>query len=128
MLTIIIDTNFLMIPYQFHVDIFQEFKQMMEEPYELVIIDKTMDELKKLEEKGTPEERAAARFGFGLVERYKPRSIKTDKLLNVDQLIEEQVTGPQIAVATQDKELKEKILAKNGRLVIMRHKRYLELL
>ena len=128
MLTIIVDTNFWLIPYQFHIDIIQAFKEDIGQPYELAIIDKTQYELQMLIDKGTPEERAAARIGFELLRRSNVIHIKTDKLLNVDQHIENTVHGPNFAVATQDKELKEKIRAKGGRLVVMRQKKRIELI
>ena len=46
MAKIILDTNFLMIPAQFNVDIFSEIHRICDFKYELYIIDKTIDELR----------------------------------------------------------------------------------
>ena len=47
---IILDTNILLIPYTQKVDIFSEFDRILDEPYNLFIIDQTVDELKKITE------------------------------------------------------------------------------
>ena len=41
---IILDTNFLMIPSMFKVDIFSEIERICDFKYELCIVDKTLDE------------------------------------------------------------------------------------
>ncbi|RME78185.1 hypothetical protein D6774_02015 [Candidatus Woesearchaeota archaeon] len=128
MLTVIIDTNFWLLPFQFHIDIVEEIKKAVSGPCTLSYIDKTIDELEYLIEHGSPTERRAARLGFDILKQSSAIPIKTDKLLNVDQLIVNTVTGPDFAVATQDKELKAKIKAKNGRLIVMRQKKRIELI
>ena len=47
---IILDTNFLLIPAQFKVDIFDEIDRIMIEKYQLFVLDKTIDELKNEKE------------------------------------------------------------------------------
>ncbi len=45
---IILDTNFLLIPAQFKVDIFSEVERICNFRYQLVIIDKTLEELEDI--------------------------------------------------------------------------------
>ena len=45
---IFLDTNFLLSVYQFRIDIFLEIDRIILEKYELCVLDKTIDELKKL--------------------------------------------------------------------------------
>ena len=75
MKTIILDTNFLMIPYKFKVDIFTEVDRLLTEEYSLNILDKTLDELKKIK---------APKLTFQLAERLK--IIKTKEDLDVDSI------------------------------------------
>ena len=42
---IILDTNFLLIPAQFNVDIFSEIERICDFQYQLCIVDKTLSEL-----------------------------------------------------------------------------------
>jgi len=60
---IILDTNFLTIPYQFGVDVFEEIKELVQEDYELVALDGIVKELKNLA-KGKGRDSRAARIGL----------------------------------------------------------------
>ena len=46
---IYLDTNFLLIPAQFKVDIFEEIERLMDKPYDLYVFDKSLKELEDLE-------------------------------------------------------------------------------
>ena len=48
---VVLDTNFLMIPHQFGVDIFTELKNVMPYVYELIVFDKTIDELQAIKKR-----------------------------------------------------------------------------
>ncbi|MCX6821949.1 MAG: nucleotide-binding protein, partial [Candidatus Aenigmarchaeota archaeon] len=75
---IILDTNFLMIPYQFNVDIFEEIKRIMEEKYELIIFDKIIEELERIaESKG--KDASAARIALGLIKKKEVKIITTNE-------------------------------------------------
>ncbi len=119
---IIIDTNFLLIPIQFRVDIFSEIERIMSLPYELFILDKTIMELNKIiaEQKGKDKE--AAKLALQLI-KGKVNLIKTEKGL-VDDLIVELVDKDTF-VCTQDMILKKRIKAKGAKLIIMKQKQYL---
>ena len=45
---VIIDTNFLLIPGQFMVDIFTEIQRILDFPYELYVVGETITELNRL--------------------------------------------------------------------------------
>ena len=62
-----LDTNFLMIPVQFRVDIFEELHRLLNEPFELLIASGTLDELKFISG-GRGEDAGAARIGLKLIE------------------------------------------------------------
>ena len=68
MITIILDTNFLTIPYQFGVDIFKEIERIIPDNYELVTLDGVTKELEDLAgEKG--KDAIAAKIGLELIEK-----------------------------------------------------------
>ena len=48
MKTVLLDTNFLLIPAQFKVDIFSEIDRICTFQYEIAVLDKTIDELNKI--------------------------------------------------------------------------------
>lgn len=122
---IIIDTNFLLIPAQFKVDIFSEFERICNFPYELCIVDKTVDELKKLINSGRGRDYAAAKLGLKLLEEKKVKYLKTETLKNVDELIVGLANKVDFAVATQDKALMVKLKKKSVPLINLRQKSYL---
>jgi len=121
---IILDTNFLLIPYQFKVDIFSEIERICDFKYELRIIDKTVDELNKIikEQKGKHKE--AARFALVLIEKRKIKKINTKEIIDVDSLL---LTQKGAIVATQDAELKRRLKKSNIKVITLRQKKYLTL-
>ena len=122
---IILDTNFLLIPYQFKVDIFSEIERIMPSGYQLCIIDKAIDELKKLAD-GASKHSLAARLALVFVNTHNIKIMKTKQDKDVDSLIVDNADKDTI-VATQDMELKKRLKEKGVILIVMRKKQYLEL-
>ena len=123
---IIIDTNFLLIPLQFKVDIFSEIDRICHFNYELSIFDKSIDELKKIIEKQSGKDKKAAQFALKLVKLKRVNIIKSEQN-DVDSLILENLDKDTIA-ATQDINLKKELLAKGASVIILRQKKYLQLI
>ena len=120
---IILDTNFLLIPYQFKVDIFSEIDRIILEKYQLYILDKTLDELEKIvkdkEQKG--KNKLAAKLALLLVKAKDVKIIKTKKDKLVDDLIVE-LADKDTIVCTQDTELKKRLPCK---IITLRQKKKL---
>jgi rRNA-processing protein FCF1 len=125
---IIIDTNFLLIPSQFRVDIFSEIERLMHEPYEICILEGTVDELNKIRMTASGKDKLGAALALKLIASKKIRHLKTEKNLNIDKLIVEQAKNPECIVATQDMALKRILKRDNCHLIILRKKQYLELI
>ena len=122
---IIIDTNFLMIPIQFRVDIFSELNRICNFNYKLFIFEQSINELKNIIEKQTGKNRKAAQFALKLI-KLKNINIIKSKRKNVDSLILKNASNDTI-VATQDSHLKKKLLEKGASVIILRQKKYLQL-
>ncbi|MBI2079891.1 nucleotide-binding protein [Candidatus Micrarchaeota archaeon] len=76
---IILDTNFLLVPFQFKIDIFSELNYLIEDNFVFVVPTGVVSELKKLS-KGRGKEGAAARFALKIIEVYvNTKKIKTVK-------------------------------------------------
>ncbi len=71
---VILDTNFLLIPGQFKVDIFAQIHRIMDFQYELCIVDKTNIELNKLAVVGKEKDRFASKLALVMV---RQKSLKT---------------------------------------------------
>jgi len=125
---IILDTNFLMVPGQFKVDIFSEIDRLMHEPYELCIIDSTIDELEKIRKTASGKDKLAASLALKLLAVKKPRHLKTEKNLNTDKMIVEHAKSPDFIVATQDAALKRILKLNNTHTIVLRQKSHLALI
>lgn len=123
---IIIDTNFLMIPWQFRVDIFSEFNRICNFNYKLFIFDQSINELKKIIKDQSGKNKKAAQLALKLVKLKNIGIIKSQNE-NVDSLILNRSSKEDI-VATQDKNLKKELLKKGISVIILRQKKYLELI
>ena len=121
---IIIDTNFLLIPSQFKVDIFSEFGRICNFNYELFIFGESINELKKIIDKQTLREKKAAQLALKLIELKKIGVIKSAQK-DVDSLILENSDSDTI-VATLDIKLKKELLKKGASVIVLRQKKYLE--
>jgi rRNA-processing protein FCF1 len=123
---IILDTNFLLIPGQFKVDIIFEIGNLMDAKYDLYVIDQTIDELKKIVEEAPAKYKAAARIGLMLVKNHKIAKIKAKKGHVDDLIVEEAAKNPKdTVVATQDQGLKAKLRKKGIKTIVLRQRRYL---
>ena len=119
---ILLDTNFLLIPAAFNVDIFSEFNRIFPKN-KLFILDKSIEELINIELKQKGKYKQEARLGLQMVKKYKISTIKTEKHINAykststipvvdDLIVDFAITGDYL-VATQDKEIKVKLKKHN---------------
>ena len=123
---IIIDTNFLMIPLQFKVDIFSEFDRICHFNYKLCVYGQSVNELKNIVEKQKGKSRNAAQFALKLI-KLKGIGILEAGGNYVDSIILKNADKDAV-VATQDRLLKKKLLEKGAPVIILRQRKYLLML
>lgn len=127
MKTIIIDTNFLLIPGTLNVDIFEEIQKIMSEKYTLCILDKTLEEMDKIIKTEKLKFRSAAKLGLSLAKNKEIQVISTNSELYVDDLLLEMAKSNQdIIVATQDFALKRLLNNEKIQVIFLRQKKYLK--
>jgi len=121
---IIIDTNFLMIPYKFRVDIFSEFDRICNFNYGLFVFEQTIGELKKIIATQSGKDKKAAEFGLKLIKLKnivlipsKERDADSAMLSNMDK---------DAIIATQDAILKKRLIEKGASVIWLRQKKYLQ--
>lgn len=116
------DTNALMVPEQFRVDIFSELARLGYVEY--IIPHQILEELKALTTKGDKGlDKVAARVGLGLAERCR---VVDDVAGNADNAIENLAVRENAAVFTNDKALKKRLFSKGITVIYLRQGRYLE--
>jgi rRNA-processing protein FCF1 len=110
---IIVDTNFLLIPIKFSVDIFSEFERICHFNFALFVFKPTIDELNGIIRKASGKDKRAAKFGLRLIKLKNIHIIDPGNKAKaeVDELILKSVRKEDI-VATLDLELKRKLLEK----------------
>jgi rRNA-processing protein FCF1 len=124
LMRIILDTNFLMLPIQFKIDIFAEIEMLVEGKYELCIMEGTIKELETLSgSKG--KDSVPAKLALELIERRGIKTLKAKKSHVDDAILE--VAGKNTAVATNDRKLIKKLKDKNIKVVYLRSKNRLEM-
>lgn len=121
MVHIILDTNFLLIPAQFGVDIFAEIGRVCD-AYTLWIIDRTAEELQAIaQQKGG--DGAAAKVALALLSSHAIQQLPAEGK-GVDAAILEHAKRGWV-VATQDSALRAQLQRRNVKLLIMKGKSHL---
>lgn len=120
---IILDTNFLMMPAQLRVDVFEEVRRICNFEHEIAVLDRTIEELNIIIKEQKGADRAAAKLALALVKAKKVKVIKTEEKKSVDKILAD-FSAQGCIIATQDRELKRKL---KKPIIILRQKKYLML-
>ncbi|MBI2141328.1 nucleotide-binding protein [Candidatus Woesearchaeota archaeon] len=129
---IILDTNFLLIPGQFGVDIFAELQRLCDFSYEPVVLNETIEELSGImaDKKAAARDRSAAKLGIQLIKAKGIGVLGQQRKVfkSADKAILElaSASGGNAVVATQDRELRDKLASKGAAVIVLRQKRYLK--
>ena len=123
--TIIIDTNFLLLPFKPGLDIFSEFSRICHFNYRLAIFASTISELDGIIKKASGKDKRAAKFALALINLKDIEIIKSEDT-DVDCLILEHQEKDFI-VATLDINLKKRLRIKGVPVIVLRKKQYLML-
>ncbi len=113
---VIIDTNGLMIPGQFGLDIFSELKRLGFEPY--LVARASVRELEKICSEGRGKDRTAAKIALSLLDR----CTIIEKNGFADDIITDMAVDMNAAVLTNDIELKKRLCSKGVTIVYLRDK------
>ncbi len=108
---IVLDTDFILEALKNRIDVKVELARIMDYNYEICVLDRTLDELK-----GKKGEKLARTFIEGL------KIIETSRDKSVDELL---FGLNDIIVATQDRELKEKLKNRDIAVITIRQRKFL---
>ena len=120
---VVLDTNFLLIPAQFRVDIFEELTKLLDDSYELTTLKGCLGELRKIQEEQKGKNKANAKLTLDLLETKELNIIDHDPG-HIDDIIVERADKDTI-VCTQDKDLKRRLKEKGIKIITLRQKKYL---
>ena len=136
---VIVDTNMLLVPGQFKVDIFSELERVMDEPYELIILKESLTELQKIIDgkETSGADKQAAKLALLLIDHQGKRdsaastrsNCKALKIISgsQDKYVDDAIV--EIAedefVATNDSGLKTRLLDKGVRVIYLKQQQHL---
>lgn len=119
---IVLDTNFLMIPSEFGVDIFDGIDKACTFNYKLYVAENSIKELEKILVKGKGQEKRAAKLALELIKAKALNIIPMESPKYTDSLLVELGEKGYI-IATQDKELKTRLKEIGAQRMVLRQKK-----
>lgn len=119
------DSNFLMIPFQFNLDIFQEIEYLLQKKVDFVVPSAVKNELTGISSRGG-EGAPEASLALQLASRCRVVEVTLDQGETVDDAIVKASQKLGAVVATTDIELKKRLRNINVPVVYLREKSKLE--
>jgi len=108
-LKVIVDSNFLMIPSQFRLDIFGELRRTLNRSVKVIILSPVYEELRKISLVTSPKHRRQAEMALKLIEGFEIVNIRPNLGETVDDLIIRLAKEWNCPVATNDGKLRRKL-------------------
>jgi rRNA-processing protein FCF1 len=125
-LKIILDSNALFVPLQFKIDIMEELKTLLNMRFELALLSPVLEELRKLEEEGSPKTRRDASYALKLAEKLKVIDV-TETFASPDDAIVKVADKLGYLVFTNDRVLRKRLRDINVPVIYVRQKSRLEI-
>jgi rRNA-processing protein FCF1 len=124
---VILDSNFLLVPSQFRLDIFEELKNLLNQNCEPVLLSPTREELERLSRKSSPRIRQHASIALTLAERCQLVNVEQESDEEHDDVIVRIAKEWKCLVATNDRELRNRLRNINIPVIYLRRKSQLEI-
>jgi len=125
---VIPDTNFLLVPGQFGVDIIGELNRVLDVRFRIAVPNAVLQELEVIERKSRGKDLMAIRMAKKLAERFEVIEIgRFGERPIDDQIFDFAVKNERVIVCTNDKGLKRRLREKGIPVVYLRSKKILEL-
>lgn len=116
------DTNFLLVPFQFKVDVFKELERIVEEKNELVVVSPCVDELKSLAA-GRSRDALAAKAVLSILGKLPVKIVPGTG--PADNAIAKYAEKEKAVVCTTDIELRRALKKKGLQAIALRSKSHL---
>jgi len=118
---VILDTNFLLVPFQQKIDILSELDYLLDFSHRYVVSSRTVSELKRLG-KNKGRKGMAARLALKLLEANADRIEKLASRLPVDEWIVRYAEKTGAVVCTNDRKLRKRLKARNIKIIALKGK------
>jgi rRNA-processing protein FCF1 len=120
---VLLDTNFVLLPFQRHIDIFEEIPRLVGGHVDFLLLPHILAELTWLETQGTSKEKRLAKSALVLVKQHcrivedSPSMIRD---LDADSALLYFARQMGAIVATNDSELRRKLVNQGSRAIFLR--------
>jgi len=125
---ILFDTNFLMIPIRFGVDIFEEAERTLNNLPEYYVTRSVLREIELLKQGASPSFAKELSFAEKIAERCSVLDVEAREKETVDESILRTAVEKRLIVGTTDAELRRRLREAGVKVLILRQRRYLELI
>lgn len=119
---IILDANFLFVPSQFHLDIFEELNRVLGQQVEPLILSSTLEELHKLAKSRSIKKSKQTLLGLELARKGRIVEIGRRSDESNDDVILRAATEMKCPVATNDGKLRQRLREAGVPVVFLRQK------
>jgi len=126
-LRVILDSNFLLIPSKFQIDIFEGLMNLLNQRFEPILLSSTYNELQTMAEKGSPRLRKKAELALKLAGKCSIIDVEHGREETQDNVIIRTASEWKCPVATNDRELRNRLRAKGLPVIFLRGRGHLEL-
>ena len=110
---VVLDANFLFVPSQFHLDIFEELSNLLNRQFESILLSSTQRELQGLAESNSPKKQKQAMLALKLAEKCRVVPVEKGLRETYDDVIVRVAAEWRSPVATNDRELRKNLRKKN---------------
>ena len=124
---VILDSNFLFIPSQFQIDIFEGLMALLNQKFEPIILSPTRKELQRIAESGPPKMRRQALLALRLAEKCRVVEVEQGFRETPDDVIARVAAEWRCPVATNDRALRKRLRDNNVPIVYLRQRARLEM-
>ncbi|WP_297491262.1 PIN domain-containing protein [Thermococcus sp.] len=125
---VIPDTNFLLVPGQFGVDVISELHRILDVRFKIAVPDVVLRELDLVERKSRGRDLLAVRMAKKLAERFETLKVgEFGKRPTDDQIFDFAAKNEHVIVCTNDKDLRRRLRERGIPVVYLRSKKVLEL-
>lgn len=124
---VLFDTNFLLIPSRFGVDIFAESERALNQKPEFIVTKSILEEIKILKQDAKPSFRRNLTLAQKLAEQCKVVDDHQEKDEEVDDAIIRVSTNNNYIVGTTDAELRKRLHGKGVKVLFLRQRNFLML-
>ena len=124
---VVLDANFFFVPVQFTLDIFEELANLLNQRFEPILLSSTQKELQGLAESNSPKRRKQAQLALRLAEKCHVVTAEKGLSETYDDVIVRVAAEWKSPVATNDRELRNRLRTLGVPVIFLRHKNRLEL-